>query len=173
MLSGCTAWSASLTGECVDLWMTPELTLYPHYRYVVQRPAADRARSCDLAEVLVTQLGVVVGHLQPLETLLNKSTQQSCACHVTRLSLHIHWTALSVAYRLSPLVGERDCTLTCTIECVMYYTMECVVYGCSQDGAGSCAKPRSPSQLFSPMLHPSLPPPASQAATAPLNCGCC
>ena len=108
MLSGCTAWSATLTGIPLD--DPPELTLCSHYRYVVQRPAADRARSCDLAEMLVTQLGVVVGHLQPLETLLT-GQQQSCACHVTRLSLHIHWTALSVTYRLAQLVGE---TLTYT-----------------------------------------------------------
>jgi hypothetical protein len=82
------------------------LECYTH-RYVVQHPAADRARSCDLAEVLATQLGVVAGHLDPLECLLNRSTghQQSCAYHVTRLALHIHWTALSVAYRLAPLVG--------------------------------------------------------------------
>lgn len=64
-----------------------------------------------MAEVLVTNLPIILAHVEPLECLLGSpgttsGRQQSCACHMTRLSLHIHWTVLSVGYRLAPVVGE-------------------------------------------------------------------
>lgn len=85
-----------------------QVVIPPFSRYVVQ-DSADRG--LELAEVLVTHLPIIVGHVQPLECLLatpstTSGRQQSCACHMTRLSLHVHWSVLSVAYRLAPLVGR-------------------------------------------------------------------
>ena len=72
----------------------------------------------ELAKSLVAHLPILVGHLDPLESLLSmlsgsSGRQQSCAGHMTRLSLHVHWTVLSVLYRLAPTAGEGNVLLDC------------------------------------------------------------
>lgn len=140
-------------------------------RYVVQH-SADRA--LELAEVVVTHLPIIMEHVQPLEGLLGTHSttsgwQKSCACHMTRLSLHIHWTVLSVAYRLAPLVGKsRLMAGLCTpaSHCPTLWT---------QDGGCFCHCPDNLSPPSSPMLPPSIlpPPPAPACQAAPVlgSCG--
>ena len=99
---------------------------WPFSRYVV-RDSADRG--LELAEVLSTHLPIIMGHVQPLECLLRipstiSGRQQSCACHMTRLSLHIHWSVLSVAYRLAPLVGESTGPCTPASHCPIHWTQD-------------------------------------------------
>ena len=61
------------------------------------------AAVCELAESVIAQLPLLVGDFDPLETVLS---QKSSCDHMTRASLHTHWTVLAVHYRLAPLLGE-------------------------------------------------------------------
>ena len=90
--------------------LTPPLSLSLS-RYIVLRvPSGDTSGATELAKTLVAHLSLLVGDLDPLETTLSmlshRTVQQTCSGHMTRLSLHVHWTVLCVMFRMIPHLGE-------------------------------------------------------------------
>jgi hypothetical protein len=91
--------------RCVE-WLHC-LEIYCH-RYIVLRSELEREAAIAEAERLLGWCRLIVTHLQPLpQLLLSSGHLRSCDSHMTRLSLHVHWTSIAVTYRLAPLVGWR------------------------------------------------------------------
>ncbi|CAI8045298.1 Protein MMS22-like [Geodia barretti] len=104
----------STTIICKPVYTKP---LPPKHLYVVLRSELEREAAIAEAERLLTWCRLLVTHLQPLpQLLLSSGHLRSCDSHMTRLSLHVHWTSIAVTYRLAPLVGWRwfleQCSLT-------------------------------------------------------------
>ena len=77
-----------------------------HSRYLLHGSCDQARESCDQAREIIAWLRIIADHLEPLQDLLIANQLKSCDCHVTVVSLHVHWTAVSVMYRLAPLVGQ-------------------------------------------------------------------
>ena len=119
MWSGSTLLKSTVTGYKASHTLLACTCVLP--RFVSLQPEAERGAG-GVAERLLAWLRVVVGHLQPLDQLLLSSPhQQPCGCHLTRLSLHIHWTAVSVTLRLSHVAG-KSCWLSLSLSLTHTHT---------------------------------------------------
>ena len=104
---------ASLSGGLLPQ-VTPKVAerlqrVFLSLRFIISWLAVEREALRAEAERLLGWLKLTVNHLEPLQhLLLSSGDQSSCDCHLIRLSLHIHWTAVSVSFRLAPVTGRSS-----------------------------------------------------------------
>lgn len=185
MWSGCTVWSATLTGKSPPSHLLPfhcSVVFSPSplplpLRYIIQRvPSGGMSGATELAKTLVAHLSLLVSDLDPLETTLSmlshRTVQQTCCGHMTRLSLHVHWTALCITFRMIPQLGEgvREMAFT-SVSCDPLLSLKGCPHSCSRPTAlwlpSSAMQPphgtasRSSQYETLPLTPPSLPHPSS------------
>ena len=71
----------------------------------------NNSKDHDIAKSLVAHVPPLVRSLvglePPLSMLSRGLGERSCGSHMTRVILHVHWTAVCVTYRMIPCVGKE------------------------------------------------------------------